>query len=123
MKRLFLFVMAACATLLVSCANDPNPVVKVDGGSVQGILEDDVLIYKGIPFAAPPVGELRGKLLQPVQPWEGVLEADAFRAAAAQAVKTADDPIWYKEFYADGQPEYKGRTVVPDTKVHQLIKP
>ena len=106
MKRLFLFLLAASATLLVSCANDPNPVVKVDGGSLQGVLEGDVLIYKGIPFAAPPVGELRGKVLQAVQPWEGVLKADAFRAAAAQAVKTADDPIWYKEFYADGQPEY-----------------
>ena len=99
-------LLAALAVLAVSCGKDPNPVVKVDGGSVQGILEEDVLIYKGIPFAAPPVGELFGKDLQPVQPWEGVLKADTFRAAAMQSAKDPDDPIYYREFFADGEPQY-----------------
>ena len=106
MKNHFLFFAFACAAALSSCANTENKAVKVDGGLVRGVQEENVMIYRGIPFAAPPLGELRGKELQPVQPWEGVLEADTFPAAALQAVKTAEDPIWYPEFYADGQPEY-----------------
>ena len=108
MKRilLLLVILAAGAFMAISCGNGSNPVVKVDGGQVRGVQEEDVIIYKGIPFAAPPVGELRGKELQPVQPWEGVLEADTFRAAAMQSAKDPNDPIYYREFYADGEPEY-----------------
>ena len=108
MKRIFLLLvtLAAGAFMVVSCEKSSNPVVKVEGGSVQGILESDVIIYQGIPFAAPPVGELFGKDLQPVQPWEGVLRAESFRAAAVQAPKDPSEPIYYKEFFADGEPEY-----------------
>ena len=52
--------------------------VEVIGGVIQGVVEDDMMIFKGIPFAAPPVGELRWKAPQPVIPWEGVLNADQF---------------------------------------------
>lgn len=84
-----------------------NPVVSVDGGRLQGVKEDDkVLIYKGIPFAAPPVGELKGKPLQPVEQWDGVLVADKFKAAAMQAPFPKDDPLYYREFYTEGDPEY-----------------
>lgn len=103
-NHLFLALFSAVA--LFSCQDGINQPVKVDGGLVRGVLDDDVLVYKGIPFAAPPVGELHGKELQPVQPWEGVLEADSFRAAAVQSPKDPEDPIWYKEFFADGEPEY-----------------
>lgn len=84
-----------------------NPVLSIDGGRLQGVKEgDDVLVYKGVPFAAPPVGELRGQPLQGVQPWEGILVADKFRAAAVQAPFPKDDPLYYREFYAEGDPEY-----------------
>lgn len=84
-----------------------NPVVSVEGGRLQGVKEgDDVLVYKGVPFAAPPVGELKGKPLQGVQPWEGVLIADKFRAAAMQPPFPKDDPLYYREFYTQGDPEY-----------------
>jgi len=52
--------------------------VKVTGGVIQGVVEDGMMIFKGIPFAAPPVGELRWKAPQPVIPWEGVRNADKF---------------------------------------------
>ena len=45
---------------------------------IQGVVEKDMMIFKGIPFAAPPVGELRWKAPQPVIPWEGVRDADKF---------------------------------------------
>lgn len=83
-----------------------NPVLSVEGGRLQGIKKDNVLIYKGIPFAAPPVDELRGKPLQPVKPWDGLLVADKFRAAAMQPPFPKDDPLYYREFYTEGDPEY-----------------
>ena len=61
-------------------------VVAVTGGDVRGIFNKDgtVEIYAGIPFAAPPVGELRWKEPQDVIPWNGVLEADHFAPMAMQ---------------------------------------
>ena len=84
-----------------------NPVLSIEGGRLQGVKEgDDVLVYKGVPFAAPPVGDLKGKPLQPVSPWDGVLVADKFPAAAMQAPFPKDDPLYYREFYTQGDPEY-----------------
>ena len=51
---------------------------------MQGIMEDSLTVFKGIPFAAPPVGDLRWKAPQPVQPWEGVKMATAYAPAAFQ---------------------------------------
>jgi len=47
-------------------------------GLVEGTSEDGLTVYRGIPFAAPPVGELRWKAPQPPAKWEGVLHADKF---------------------------------------------
>jgi para-nitrobenzyl esterase len=51
------------------------PVVRVDSGQLQGVAADGVISYKGIPFAAPPIGELRWRPPQPVAPWTGVRQA------------------------------------------------
>lgn len=59
--------------------------VDVTGGLIEGVEQDGILMYKGIPFAAPPVGELRWKAPAPVQPWTGVKKADAFCSACMQA--------------------------------------
>ncbi len=68
-----------------------NPAVKklpdsiaVDGGKVQGLMEDSIMVFKGIPFAAPPVGALRWKAPHPVVPWDSVLKADHFAPACPQ---------------------------------------
>ena len=56
----------------------PDPV-KTANGLVSGVtLKSGVRVFKGIPFAAPPVGELRWKLPQPAATWEGVRKADTF---------------------------------------------
>jgi para-nitrobenzyl esterase len=52
--------------------------VKVEGGLVQGTMEDGLKVYRGIPFAAPPVGDLRWRAPQPAAPWEGVRQAVKF---------------------------------------------
>jgi len=61
-------------------------LVKTNAGTVSGteIPGKDITVFKGIPFAAPPVGELRWKAPQPVKAWEGVLKADSFMPAAWQ---------------------------------------
>ena len=58
--------------------------MKVDGGIIQGTVTEDLTIYKGIPFAAPPVGDLRWKAPQPVEKWEGVKQATEFAPAPVQ---------------------------------------
>ena len=68
MKNLLLIVAAALG--LWACATVPGQV-KVTGGTIQGLVLEDMTVYKGIPFAAPPVGELRWKAPQPVVAWRG----------------------------------------------------
>jgi para-nitrobenzyl esterase len=53
-------------------------------GRVRGTAHDDVLVFRGIPYAAPPVGELRWQLPQREAAWEDVRDATAFGAIAAQ---------------------------------------
>ena len=73
-----------------SPVSEKNPkeasVILTDKGAVKGILSDDgkVEIFAGIPFAKPPVGELRWKEPQELEPWDGVLEADHFAPMAMQ---------------------------------------
>ena len=77
-------ILAALAALFCSCTNELTTQVKVTGGTVEGYEADGLTIFKGIPFAAPPVGELRWKAPQPVIPWEGVLETKEYSKGPAQ---------------------------------------
>src|SRR5665213_3328065 len=67
-------------------APGPDPVVGVTGGLIRGRLlpEDAGAVYRGIPFAQPPVGELRWREPAAVVPWSGTREAFAPGAPAAQ---------------------------------------
>ena len=67
---------------------DPG-VVTVTGGLISGAPVDgsDVRSYKGIPYAAPPVGPLRWRPPQPVEPWEGVRDATGLSAACLQPLR------------------------------------
>lgn len=56
--------------------SNPNRVV-IDSGTIEGVVDNGVLTFKGIPFAAPPVGALRWRPPQPVDSWQGVREAGA----------------------------------------------
>jgi para-nitrobenzyl esterase len=56
----------------------------VTGGRIQGVAADGLGEFKGVPFAAPPVGALRWKAPQPVQPWSGVRQTTRFGDACMQ---------------------------------------
>ena len=62
-----------------------NDTIKIEGGLISGTTADGVRSFKGIPFAAPPVGELRWKAPQPVAPWQGVRECNVFGAECPQS--------------------------------------
>ena len=59
-------------------------LVRVDGGELQGVVADGVVSFKGIPFAAPPVGDLRWRPPQPAARWTGVRQATEFGADCMQ---------------------------------------
>jgi para-nitrobenzyl esterase len=62
-----------------------GPIIKVKQGEVQGSLVDDVAIFRGLPFAAPPVGELRWREPKPPAKWVGVRAGNVFGSSCNQA--------------------------------------
>src|SRR5499427_5008991 len=56
----------------------------VNGGRVEGLASSGIGVFKGIPFSAPPVGDKRWKMPQPVVPWTGVKKVDAFAPGCMQ---------------------------------------
>jgi para-nitrobenzyl esterase len=60
------------------------PPIRIESGLVKGVLGNGVTVYRGIPFAAPPVGALRWRAPQPVKPWSGVYAAYAFKRVCMQ---------------------------------------
>jgi para-nitrobenzyl esterase len=90
MKRLLvLAAIAAVSSLQLAAAPD---VVKTDAGQVSGTIANGVRVFKGIPFAAPPVADLRWKAPQAVAPWTGVKAADTFGAECMQTPYAANSP-------------------------------
>jgi para-nitrobenzyl esterase len=86
MRRLFPLVFGiflAGASFLSAAISDP---VHTETGLVSGVSgsSDDVHVYKGIPFAAPPVGDLRWREPRPPSHWEGVRKADEFSPVCMQ---------------------------------------
>lgn len=104
MKNLFIGLFALTSLGLVSCRSVvSNPVLSVEGGKLVGVETptEGIVAYKGIPFAAAPVGELRWKEPQPVVPWDGVRVADTYGAAAMQ-VTWDPDSFYGREWQASG---------------------
>ncbi|MFV3130505.1 carboxylesterase/lipase family protein [Niveispirillum sp. KHB5.9] len=68
-----------------------GPVVTTQSGPVRGLVADGVESFRGIPFASPPVGDLRWRPPVPVQPWMEVRAAETYGADCAQKVFIGDD--------------------------------
>jgi para-nitrobenzyl esterase len=93
---LALTVMIATATAPAQSAAGEPTLVQVDGGTVRGTAANDVIAFKGIPFAQPPVGALRWRPPQPVAPWKGVLEASHWQSDCVQlpSERTSEDCLY-----------------------------
>ncbi len=77
MKFLLLLLVALLAASTAVRADLPPPV-KTQYGLVQGATEADLTVYRGIPFAAPPIGDLRWRAPQAATPWDGVRQTTTF---------------------------------------------
>jgi para-nitrobenzyl esterase len=84
MTRLLSATVALAVLTSVLFAAAPDPV-RTDAGQLSGVtLASGVRVFKGIPFAAPPVGNLRWRPAQPPARWEGVRKADTFGNVCTQ---------------------------------------
>lgn len=96
-----LATLGVCAGLALHAA---GPVaVTVSGGRLAGVSGRDaaVRVFKGVPYAAPPVGPRRWKAPEPATPWTGVRSADRFAPACMQTVAGSRLP-WTEEFMHQG---------------------
>ena len=71
-------VVALLATVAVAAAAPGSPIVATDKGPIRGLAIDGMEVFRGIPYAAPPVGDLRWRPPQDRAPWDGVLNATQF---------------------------------------------
>jgi para-nitrobenzyl esterase len=69
-----------------------HPHVKIESGSLQGAISDGVSVFKGIPYAAAPVGDLRWRPPQPVKPWRKLRDATEYAPHCAQ---NETDILWF----------------------------
>src|SRR5438270_7315487 len=100
----FSFLSLLIFSSFTPCLSDPD-IVQINSGLISGIInkEGDIHIYKGIPFAAPPVGALRWKAPQPVQPWSGVKKCVTFGPSPMQN-KPVPFSMWTEEFLIPKEP-------------------
>ncbi len=93
---------AVCGLMMVMIGSVWAERVRVGGGELEGTINQDsgIFEFKGVPFAQPPVGELRWREPQPVTGWEGVRRADQFGPRAMQLSVFGD-----MKFRSDGMSE------------------
>ena len=113
----FAFILALCASAALAASGE----VKIDSGKLKGAAANGVISFKGIPYAASPVGDLRWRPPQPVKPWSGVRPATEYGAdcmqnpfpgdAAPLGVKPAEDCL-YVNVWVPAQPPAKKLAVI-----------
>ncbi len=82
-----ILVLLCCSMLSLPALAAGDTTVRVNEGELAGVTEPgDVRVFKGVPFAAPPVGNLRWRPPQPGAEWQGVRKADRFSANCMQEV-------------------------------------
>ncbi len=75
---------AVTPTRVQGSASEPSPVVRIAAGDIQGISDGRLSVFKGVPYAAPPVGEGRWREPGPVAGWQGVRQTTTYGHACIQ---------------------------------------
>ncbi len=75
---------SVAGTLCLVAATTWARPASIESGVLDGVMKDGLTIYMGVPFAAPPLGELRWREPQPVAPWKGTRKATSFAPACMQ---------------------------------------
>jgi para-nitrobenzyl esterase len=113
----------ACAIVLFGFMGISAQVVQTRNGKLQGTVQNGIASFKGVPFAQPPVGDLRLKPPLPPKAWSGIRRADSFSAACIQHKDISRGP-WTREYMLQGPisedclylnvwapPKFKGRNM------------
>lgn len=103
---LFLSIVALSYSFIIkNNPNPPAPVVRISSGLISGTKSGigEVTSYKGIPFAAPPVNELRWKAPKPAKPWKGVKKCEAYGPSPMQS-KPVPFGVYTSEFLIPEKP-------------------
>ena len=97
-------ILVVCLIGQILACNQIKDPVRIESGLISGVPGSDlsVRVYKGIPFAAPPVGDLRWRPPQPASDWDGVRMADQYGAACMQ-VQAGSRLPWTEEFMHQGE--------------------
>jgi para-nitrobenzyl esterase len=115
MKLIVAIVMTL--TAISTARADTGPIVTITGGQIRGAtLEQGGAVFKGIPYAQPPIGDLRWREPMPLKPWHGVREATEFGAICAQGprlirnqAKSSEDCLFLNVW----TPEWPSKTRKP----------
>ena len=99
-KILCIATLTILMTTTLPSTGTPQDLVKTENGIVSGTLNADhtVRMFKGIPFAAPPIGELRWKPPQPAPSWTGIRQGDKFGSPCLQT------DVFGDIYFRDAQP-------------------
>ncbi len=114
-------------------ADAPTPApataeLTLANGSIKGIVEDETLVWHGIPYARPPVGELRWRAPQPPQDWTGTLDASVRASECVQAETTSrwqrtsnmvgSEDCLYLDVYRPNRPGYEAEDLPVYVWIH-----
>ncbi|MBN2425315.1 MAG: carboxylesterase family protein [Calditrichaceae bacterium] len=107
MKNYIVVFNVLIVLFLLGCkGQDKNkyPIAKVEQGWLSGTTGSDtsIMVFKGVPFAAPPVGELRWRAPQPPPAWEGIRKADEYACNCTQQMYDTFGP-WTAEYQPKGE--------------------
>ena len=102
-------ILFSCLLFLTAFAFVPNRaaavngIVKTDSGSLEGTtMPSGIRVFKGIPYAAPPIGDLRWRPPQPPAKWDSMRKADKFSDSCMQSLRRTGYP-WTKEFMVQNE--------------------
>jgi para-nitrobenzyl esterase len=105
-KVVLTFSLAMTATMTVAMTAFADPV-HVEGGAIVGAKSSDgaVRIYRGIPFAAPPTGDLRWRAPKALKPWNGELHADQFKPICMDLDQPKNNSLFTTLFFTPQRPK------------------
>lgn len=93
MRKYYCILVLGLLAIVTGVQSQPLLRTHVETGDVEGIVDGKLAVYRAIPYAAPPVGDLRWRAPQPAMAWEGVRKCDTFGPMPPQPTRpgrTAD---------------------------------
>ena len=76
-------------------------IVETKYGKLRGQVEEDLCVFRGVPYAQAPVGDLRFRPPVPVEPWDGIYDATRLGAVAPQVPRSPDSPLPSRDLTCD----------------------